>query len=60
MAIAQGRKVIETGQTETQEVYIGTRDGKRQHCLIYPNLMIDTYGDLLSILGMNLDIAERK
>jgi PAS domain-containing protein len=52
--------VIETGQTVTQEVYIRTRDGTRQHCLIYLILMINAEGNLLGVLEMNLDITERK
>ena len=41
MAMAQNRKIIESDETVTQEVYTGTRDGKRQYCLIYRILMIN-------------------
>ena len=59
-AVARDRKVIETGQTLIQETDISTRAGGTQHCLIYRIPMLDPEGNILGVLGMNLDITERK
>ncbi|MBC8159444.1 MAG: PAS domain S-box protein, partial [Alphaproteobacteria bacterium] len=59
IAVARDQKVIATGEALAQETEIPTRDGRRQHCLIYRVPTMDAEGNVRGVLGMNLDITER-